>query len=183
MIRYEYVAGMPFIPSLNGGLCVPQVYCKSKDGKISFTDDVIFKSKKGLFKILVYLTETGKADMAAVDNDLSDIETISQRHISRDDITCIVESDVQDSIYDFSPYSLYAVASAEEFAQSNLCHGRPEPRYYDPQRLRKELKGHRYTIIRSDRFVFASCSTRDELRTALEALASYLDGSSSGMPR
>ncbi|OKL61492.1 hypothetical protein UA08_03338 [Talaromyces atroroseus] len=174
MVRYEYTAGMPFMPSLNGGLCVPQVYCKSRDGKVAFTDDVIFRNKRGLFQILIYLRQPGEADLAAVDSDFSDIETMSQQHISGDDITCIVESNIQDAIYDCSPYPLYAIATAEEFVQSDLCQGRPEPRYYDPQRLGKELKGQRYTVLRPDRFVFASCSTKYELEQAVDALASYL---------
>jgi hypothetical protein len=179
LIRYQYSNGMPFIPSLNGGLCVPQVYCKSvtPEDKVYFTDDVIFGQKKGLFQLLVYLKNP--ADMAVVGKDVSDIETISQGHIYESDITCMTESYPQTFIQTVKNehcYPTYSIATGEEFAKSELCKGRPEPRYYDPYRLRKELKGHKYTILRPDRFVFASFSTRDDLVKAIRALVAYLNG-------
>lgn len=179
LTRYQHSDGMPFIPSMNGGLCVPQVYCKSitTDNKVYFTDDVIFGQKKGLFQLLVYLTSP--ADMAVVGDEVSDIETISQGHIYESDITCITESDPQkitQNVKNEPRYPTYNIATGDEFANSELCKGRPEPRYYDPYRLRKELKGHRYTILRPDRFVFASCSTKEDLMKAVRALAVYLNG-------
>ena len=163
---------------------MPQVYCKSliPDNKVYFTDDVIFGGKKGLFQLLVYLK--APAEMAIVGKDVSDIETISQGHIYESDITCITESDPQilSSYVKKEPcYPTYSIATGEEFAKSELCKGRPEPRYFDPYRLRKELKGHRYTILRPDRFVFASCSTRDDLVKAVRALVAYLNGDEVGM--
>jgi hypothetical protein len=179
LIRYQHSNGMPFIPSLNGGLCVPQVYCKSiiPDNKVYFTDDVIFGRKKGLFQLLIYLK--GPAEMAIIDKDISDIETISQHHIYESDITCMAESDPQTltSYVKNEPcYSIYSIAAGEEFTKSELCKGRPVPKYFDPYRLRKELNGHRYTILRPDRFVFASCSTRDDLVKSVRALVAYLNG-------
>lgn len=184
LIRYQYSNGMPFIPSLNGGLCVPQIYCKSfiPNNNVFFTDDVIFGGKKGFFQLLVYLKDPD--DMTIVEKDVSDIETISQGHIYESDITYITESDPQTltSYVKNEPcYSTYSIATGEEFARSELCKGRPDPKYYDPYRLRKELKGNRYTILRPDRFVFASCSTRGDLVKAVRALVAYLNGSEMGM--
>ncbi|RAO67514.1 uncharacterized protein BHQ10_003526 [Talaromyces amestolkiae] len=184
LFRYQYSNGMPFIPSLNGGLCVPQVYCKSlnSDNNVYFTDDVIFKGKKGLFQLLVYLKAPN--DMILAGKDAFDIETISQGHIYESDITCITEADPQTltSYAKNEPcYPTYSIATGEEFAKSELCKGRPEPKYFDPYRMRKELKGHKYTILRPDRFVFASCSTREDLVKAVRALVMYLNGSEMGM--
>ncbi|EEA23552.1 hypothetical protein TMatcc_002429 [Talaromyces marneffei ATCC 18224] len=178
LIRYQYSNGMPFIPSLNGGLCVPQVYCKSltPDNMVYFTDDVIFKQKKGLFQLVVYLKDPG--EVATVGKDISSIETISQGYIYESDIACLTEFDAQSLTHyskNESPYPTYSIATGEEFARSELCKGRPEPRYYNPYRLRKELKGHRYIILRPDRFVFASCSTRDDLMKAVRVLVAYVN--------
>jgi hypothetical protein len=45
MCRYEFKTGMHFIPELEGGLLLPQVYCSSleseaSDDRISFTDQI-----------------------------------------------------------------------------------------------------------------------------------------------
>lgn len=144
---------------------------------VYFTDDVIFGGKKGLFQLLVYLKTP--AEMASAGKDVSDIETISQGHIYESDITCITESDtdpISSYVKNEPCYPTYNIATGEEFARSELCKGRPEPKYYDPYRLRKELKGHKYTILRPDRFVFASFSTRGDLVEAVRALVAYLNG-------
>lgn len=180
LIRYQFSDGMAFIPSMNGGLCVPQVYCKStglNNNRIHFTDDVIFTSKKGLFQILVYLKDS--SELPSIFSDLSDVSEVSQQRIGQGDITCIVESDLQrllENSEDICQYPVYTIATGAEFALSNLCINRPEPRYYDPHRLGRELKWHKYTILRPDRFVFASCSTKAELQRAVGALVSYLNG-------
>lgn len=178
MIRYQHEDGMPFIPSMSGGLCISQVYCKPVGldaDKIYFTDDVIFKGKKGLFQLLVYLKDTKEIPNARAD--LHDMGSISQGHISDEDVTFIVE----ENIYQLSEEDkrtlrspVYTLASAKEFTNSSLCLGRPEPINYDPYRLGKEINRERYTIIRPDRFIFASCSSKDKLRQAMASLASYL---------
>lgn len=43
LIRYVHSEGMPFLPELNGGLNLPQIFCKDMNGKVFFTDDVIFR--------------------------------------------------------------------------------------------------------------------------------------------
>ncbi|CRG91798.1 hypothetical protein PISL3812_08851 [Talaromyces islandicus] len=178
MIRYQYENGMPFITSMNGGLCVSQVYCKpvrTGAGDVYFTDDVIFNGKKGLFQILVYLKDEEEISSACAD--LDDIESISQGHICDEDVTFIVEEKMDQLSKQGNPTlksPVYTLASAKEFTHSSLCLGRPEPINYDPYRLGKELNGERYTIIRPDRFIFASCSTKDKLRQSVISLASYL---------
>jgi hypothetical protein len=178
MIRYQHESGMPFIPSMNGGLCITQVYCKPVGldaDKIYFTDDVIFNGKTGFFQILVYLKRTKEISSACAD--LYDIGSISQDNIRDEDVTFIVEENIDQLIKQDNPTlksPVYTLASAKEFASSSLCLGRPEPINYDPYRLGKELNGERYTILRPDRFIFASCSTKKQLSRAVTSLASYL---------
>lgn len=179
MIQYQYENGMPFVPSMNGGLCITQVYCKPvglNAEKIYFTDDVIFNGKRGLFQILVYLKNAKELPSACAD--LYDIESISHGHIRDEDLTFIVEEKTDQLITQINStlkFPIYTVASAKEFAGSSLCLGRPEPMNYDPYRLGKELNGERYSIIRPDRFIFASCSTKEKFSRAVDSLTSYIN--------
>ncbi|KAL4920207.1 hypothetical protein BDW62DRAFT_216159 [Aspergillus aurantiobrunneus] len=174
MIRYQFSPGMPFIPNLNGGLCLPQVYCKYISGTVFFTDDIIFNpSKKGLFQLLVYL-ET-PSEIGPAKETISAIEGFSMGDIHIKEATYIVEDrnwslDAGDEGLD----SVYQLASAEEFARSPLCEGRSEPHYYDMYYLGKALGGSKYVIVRPDRFIFAACSSREELVRAVREAAGYL---------
>lgn len=182
MIQYQHDGTMPFLPALNGGMCLSQVYCKPAGGgknssEILFSDDVIFnaKTKKGLFQLLVYLKDA--SGMAGAIAGIADLEAISKGWLKKRDVTVILESDDSYNQLDkpvAEELSVYALATGEEFAQSSLCRGRPEPQFYDPYQLGKQLKENTYTLIRPDRFVFASCSDRSDLETMVASLVSYL---------
>lgn len=173
MVRYQFSPGMPFIPHLNGGLCLPQVYCKSSSGEVFFTDDIIFNpSKKGLFQLLVYLQ--APSELASARNIIFAIERLSRGEIRIDEATYIVEDQDWNPTGGQGVYSVYQLASAAEFTVSSLCDGRPEPRYYDMQYLGKALGGSKYVIVRPDRFIFAACSNLEEIERAAREAAEYL---------
>ncbi|KAH8700879.1 putative monooxygenase [Talaromyces proteolyticus] len=172
MVRYQQDAGntpFPFLAQLNGGLCVSQVYYG-----VVFSDDAIFGGKKkGLFQLLVYLKDDRELTGAMAD--IAGVETLARGWLKDADVTIVLEREGGYQVDErWKGRSVYTLASGEEFARSRLCNGRPEPQFYDPYRLGKELKGNRYTIIRPDRFVFASCSKREELQTAVEGMVAYL---------
>jgi hypothetical protein len=184
LVRYQYSPGMPFVPELNGGLALPQVYCKSVVGgggggasEVFFTDDVLFSSNKtGLFQLLVYL-ERG-SELAAARRTVASVQAVAGGEIRLDEATYIVEDmedshsssdeDEQDTLA-----SVYQLATADEFAASPLCEGRPEPRNYDAHYLKKALRGAKYVIVRPDRFIFAACKNPHELERGLAAAGEY----------
>lgn len=173
MVRYQFSPRMPFIPDLNGGLCLPQVYCKSSSGEVFFTDDIIFNpSKKGLFQLLVYLQTPSELESAR--DIISAIEGLSRGEIRIDEATYIVEDEDWNPTSVQDVKSVYQLASAAEFAESSLCDGRPEPRYYDMQYLGKALGGSKYVIVRPDRFIFAACRNLEEIERAAREAAGYL---------
>ncbi|RDW94158.1 putative monooxygenase [Aspergillus mulundensis] len=175
MIRYQFAAGMPFIPDLNGGLCLPQVYCKSRTGEVFFTDDVIFHpSKRGLFQLLIYLENPSELESAR--ESVSSIEGFAKGEIHLDEATYVINETEQsfDSSNLHGADSVYQLASAEEFAKSPLCEGRPEPQYYDMHYLGKTLGGSKFVIVRPDRFIYAACSNGEELKQAIIEAVNYL---------
>jgi hypothetical protein len=167
---------MPFIPEHNGGLCLPQVYCRSVESsgaEVCFTDDVIFGSEKtGLFQCLVYVKTLEEVSSARAV--LSDIDDTTHGEIRADEATFIVE-DMTCALCE-NGKNIFCLASGEEFSQSRLCANRPKPERYDPFYLRKALQGRRFTIVRPDRFIFASCDSKEDLRKIATAVASHLQG-------
>ncbi|KAL2825362.1 hypothetical protein BDW59DRAFT_161839 [Aspergillus cavernicola] len=176
MVRYQHRPGMPFIPDLNGGLCLPQVYCRSvgQDKGVSFTDDVMFSaSKKGLFQVLVYLEHW--SELGSARETVASMKAVAGGEIYVDEATYIIQ-DMEDRPGGETENSapVYQLASADEFAASPLCEGRPEPQHYDLYYLAKALRGAKYVIVRPDRFIFAACATRAELERAITAAVEYL---------
>jgi hypothetical protein len=177
LVRYEHSPGMPFLAEHNGGLCLPQVYCRSLQGshtEVNFTDEIIFgQGKTGLFQLLVYLETVD--EVASAREVVSNIGDLSQGLIRDDEVTFLVEDMAGASCK--NDLDLFRLASGEEFAQSKLCENRPKPKFYDPFCLKKALDGRRYTIVRPDRFIFASCNSREDLSTIARAAAAYIQGS------
>ncbi|KAJ5281310.1 hypothetical protein N7478_006682 [Penicillium angulare] len=165
MIRYEHSQGFPFIPEFNGGVCLPQVYCKSigglnEPGGICFTDDVIFNPRKtGLFQLLIYLKST--TEIQSAQEIAADIDDMSNGEVRAGEMTILVE-DMECKQYggaeiDSRQGEIYRLTTGDEFARSPLCKGRPEPKFYDPYYLGKQLEG-----------------TREDLRKVCGVLLSYL---------
>jgi hypothetical protein len=70
---------------------------------------------------------------------------------------------------------LARIATASEFAaDENLCKNRPAPKYYDACRMKQEVHGKKFVIIRPDRFVYAACSSLEELQRAAKSVPQAL---------
>ena len=190
MIRYAYEEGVAFLPDYGGGFCFPQVYCvglaeqqqqqrQTERQQVHFTDDVIFAShKRTLFQLVVLCSSLAAA--RAAHNDLYSLDADSEGELSVAETTYIIHD--LHAVADFSsnepPHStsLFRIASADEFANSPLCVGRPEPLFYDPHRLWKDAGGKPFIVLRPDRFVFAACKDGVELGVAARELVRLLKG-------
>lgn len=186
MIQYGFADGMPFIPELGGGVCVPQVYVSAwkggqegYEGEVFFSDDVVFgRGKRGLFQVLVYVRDL--KELSSAREVVSTIEQTSNGEIPATEVTFIFDATTPtpSSEREDTMPPIYRLATAEEFAASPLCRGRPEPRYYNPYYL-GDIVGSgsvKYAILRSDRFVYASCDSQRDLEGMVGGLARYLRG-------
>lgn len=179
LVRYEYAEGLPFLPEHDGGLCLPQIYCKTMSGKakeIKFTDDVIFSTKSDkLFRLVIYLQQV--EELVEAEGAVSNIYACSRGHILLEDTKVLVEQEITSlpttSVLDAG--SIFQLATAREFSESSLCKNRPEPRFYDPIYMKKALKGKKFVIIRPDRFIFAACDSKEDLEDAASRAAELLD--------
>lgn len=175
MVEYHWEdnKGMLFLPQFGGGGNFPQVYCMKLDGKntVQFTDDVIFaEDKKALFQIVVLLESA--QDLQQAQAGLLGVGKASHGVVQEDEATFIIHS-TDPQIPAISSCDVYRLATGSEFsADVDLCGGRPEPRYYDPERMMKECQNKRFVILRPDRFVCAACDTSDELQGAAKQLFS-----------
>ncbi|PWY85873.1 monooxygenase [Aspergillus sclerotioniger CBS 115572] len=171
LLRYKHSDGMPFIPDLNGGLYLPQVYCRTTIGEILFTDDVIYSpNNTSLFRLFVYLQDN--SDLPSIKDTLQNIQSWSRGEFNATTIPIIVEST---SIDPSNEHNIFQIATAEEFSNSPLCNNRPKPLDYDPLLLRNKLQG-KYVIVRMDRFIFASCTDVKELQKAIQSMLDHLYG-------
>lgn len=166
---------MPFIPKLKGGLFFPQTYCARLDSEnVLFTDDAVFaEHKKSIFHIVVLLQ--GLEEVKPTAAELDDIG-YTWKHLSAAEATSFVPRMPMkrfsgNGSCDLPGDRVFRTASADEFAQSDLCLRRPEPRGYNEMLMRDSMAGERYAILRPDRFVFAACSDMHELRQAPQRLA------------
>lgn len=178
MVKYHWEddKGMAFLPQYAGGGNFPQVYCMKLDGKkkVQFTDDVIFaEHKKALFQIIVLLESA--QDLQQAQAGLLGVGKASHGVVQEEEATFIIHStDPHLPAINASGCDVYRLATGLEFsADVDLCVGRPEPRYYDPERMLKESQNKRFIILRPDRFVFAACHTADELQGAAKELCSF----------
>ena len=197
MIRYSYQESVAFLPSYGGGFCFPQVYCVGLDEQhqqqqqqqqqqqgrtesqpVYFTDDVIFAPhKRALFQVVVLCSSVAFASAAHAD--LESLDADSDGELCAAEITYLIHDldATTASSSDRPPStSLFRIASADEFAGSPLCVGRPEPRFYDPYRLWKEAGGKSFVVLRPDRFVFAACQDAAEVKVAAGELVRLLKG-------
>ena len=187
MITYEYKSGMAFLPDLAGGSCFPQVYCSSlemgkSEARVQFTDDIIFNpGKKGLFQLVVLVDKVQELEAAA--QALRNVQRLSQDTLISSEATFIVHDSFarveSTSTWPSCNGRVVRIASGSEFAaDERLCGGRPEPIYYDPYRIKKEVRGRSFIILRPDRFVFAACADEAQLEIAASRISSVLMGES-----
>lgn len=178
-VSYTHSDGMPFLPNHHGGIAFPQTYCTGLvdlDNRVHFTDDVIFATEKTkLFQIVVLLDKPSQA-IAAI-QEMSGLDDLSDGHLSTQEATLLVQTKdslPNDESTGFASLSLFRTATAEEFEQSDLCVGRPEPHGYNDSQIWNVMKGKRFVIVRHDRFVYAACDTRVELVEAAKCLGKSL---------
>jgi hypothetical protein len=177
LVKYTHSPGLPFDPNHKGGLGLPQVYCKRLGGDdVLFSDDVIFSvGKKGLFQLLVYLGSADELETAR--ESVSQIDEISSGAVPRAEVTFLIEDSNTTSNEVSKDASLvYRLATDEEFAQSSLCRGRPEPQYYDHLYLKKALEGNKFVLARPDRFIYAACDNIVDLQKVISHAIEYLHG-------
>ncbi|KAJ6096559.1 hypothetical protein N7486_007305 [Penicillium sp. IBT 16267x] len=146
------------------------------NNRVRFTDDVIFsKEKTKLFQIVILLDKPTEA-MAAIQK-MDGIDDFSDGHLSVKEATLLVRANdclpSDESNGSTSP-SLFRTATSEEFKQSDLCIGRPEPLGYNDSQIWNVMKGKRFVIVRHDRFVYAACDTQAELVQAAKSLEKIL---------
>jgi hypothetical protein len=188
MLKYTFRPGMHFLPDLGGGQMLPQVYAASLAGNefhgaetIIFSDDQIFSTTKTKSFQLVALAQTA-TEVEEIKQQLSGIEEVTYNQVSMKEATIIVadpetrEPGVDTSSNTHQPEgdawqnNVIRIATAEEFAASELCKGRPQPLYYDESRIHKEFPRKRFLVVRPDRIVFAACQGVEELISALERI-------------
>ncbi|CAN9360054.1 unnamed protein product [Alternaria alternata] len=180
LTRYEWQEreNMAFLPGgSGGGKNFPQVYCvgvadKEEKKGVRFTDDVIFEQgKKGLFQLVVFID--GVLDLRCIQPLLNDIESVSGGVLRAAETTFFFKTTkmIQTSWTLPTHHSnVYRLATGHEFAASPLCEGRPEPQYYEPDRIWRESDSKQFVILRPDRFVFATCKDVFELKRAAAKL-------------
>jgi 2-polyprenyl-6-methoxyphenol hydroxylase-like FAD-dependent oxidoreductase len=184
MIRYAWRdgRGMAFVPNMGGGGNFPQVYCRriapSTEDRVRFTDDVIFDpaTQKGLFQLVVFLKSLN--GLSAVHDALVGVDRRSNGCLRRHEATLILDATTTPSSIPSAAkaYSIYRLATGDEFAQDVLCTRRPEPKGYDPHRMQREVGGKKFVILRPDRFVFAACDSADEVLEAAKKIALLVKG-------
>lgn len=169
-VQYFHVDEMPFLSELGGGVYFPQIYCVKlgdRSEEVLFTDDVVFaKNKVKLFQIVVLLDAA--EDSSSALTDLQSIDRVSGGHLSAEESTVLAPVSADGLLNAGHP--IFRAATAEEFAQSELCSGRPTPRDYDESQLWQMFRSKRYLIVRPERFVFAVCASRAELEQAAREL-------------
>lgn len=202
MTKYDHAPGMPFLPEYLGGKSFPQVFSAPIDGPAppipTFTDDTIFApTKTGIFQIVALINSvdqvrSARADVARIQypETLLTLDPAEATYIvhglvpSVHDASALLDEDIPcENIIRVLGADEYTAAGRTETALEKQF-PRPEPLYYDPNRIRKDL-GHDkiYVIVRWDRFVFAACRNAAELERAISSLESTLEGVEGGEMR
>ncbi len=191
MGRYKYASGMAFLPDMAGGGCFPQVYCRSiyhptkgDPPAVRFTDDVLLNGSRAnaILRLMVVADNMQQAEEAWSELNILDLEKSSSGELQAKSAMFLIHAptldiEQQNASKHIPPESLYRIATAEEFAASELCRNRPYPTGYDMQRISKEVRGKKFVLLRPDRFVFAACNTGDELLAACSRISTTLLGS------
>lgn len=180
--RYKWKDGMPFLPNLAGGVLFPQVYCRSVfsniDNEVHFTDDVVFKNPSdSLLRMLVIVNSMAEAEAACAELQELDLQAIAHGELKLEEVCYLVHNPQLEASTKSTPTfsaQVYRVATVDEFKKSSLFVNRPEPVGYDMYRIRTELQGRRYVLVRPDRFVFAACASGRDLKAACDNIHSVL---------
>ena len=175
-MQYQHESGMPFLPDLCGGVMFSQSFCcrivqrecDSRD--ILFTDDVIFsKDKKSLFQIVV-LASWDSDQFADLKHTVAGLHEICT-HLMPEEASYFTRHRNWPASKVSKSEPVYRIATAAEFHNSPLSDGRPYPQGYRDDDMWRGVQGKKFVIVRSDRFTFAACDTRQELELAARTLS------------
>lgn len=173
MTKYHYQPGLAFLPG--GGLSLPQAYAFNLlDGTILFSDDMIFAPwKTGLFQLLILVD--GASEVEGALKEVKNVTSLSDGLILENETTVIIQDTTAELKTTIDHRCIARLATGDEFAADmTLCKNRPAPKYYDAFRMKKEVDGKKFIVVRPDRFVYARCSNREELQDALKMLPEAL---------
>lgn len=178
--KYRYEEGMAFLPNLGGGKVFYQIGCKRVgDDNVVYTDDVIFApEKKSMLQLLVLLE--GVDDIPRALKDLDVVVSLSNDAKQLvDEATFLIHggSVAPKSLEGMELPSQVTVAhsaNSEEFASSSLLKARSAAVGYTGNEFKEQHGDRKYVIARRDRFIFATCRDKEELRQAVEAMLRVL---------
>ncbi len=182
--RYTYEHGMAFLPEMDGGITLPQIYCVpldpgNKDREVAFSDDFIYAAEKtGLIQLIVLVDSLEEVRKTITSlNATRSLSPAAEVLIS--EATYLVHDyTISQPVTDMRtrPNQIMRIATVEEFQQSKLSAGRPKQEGYDAFSIKQAVRGKRFVVVRPDRFVFAACAETAELETALKAVERVLRG-------
>lgn len=126
-----------------------------------------------MFQLVVLIHSLGELDVAR--KALPGLEKLSNHYVLPHEATFILQVSEINAIPADIGNDVYRLATADEFASTeSLCRGRPAPQYYDMYRIRKQLHGKSFAIVRPDRFLYAACDTAEQLQTICKGIRSTL---------
>lgn len=179
-MSYEHANEMPFMPELGGGVLFSQAFCMPmispsdvKVPQVLFTDDVIFGGgKEGLFQLVV-LMDKDVSQLESTRTELDGLEKVCYLLRPNEASFFVRRGEAHTNALASmrtEPGTVYRTASAEEFDNSALSLGLPKVRGYKEYDMWEGMRNRKFVILRSDRFVFASCNSRIELEQAAKRL-------------
>jgi hypothetical protein len=194
LTRYDHTLEAPFLPDFGGGISLPQVFAAPIDQPAPpvpmFTDDAIFSNQKRCIFQVVALA-TSLEELRSCQSEINSLGTRYNKDdlVSLAETTYIVHKQAHQTLQATSrlappPESrnIVRVVGAEEYKATGETEGaiargfpRPEPLYYEPNRIYKDLGAHVvFAVIRWDRIVFARCRNLFELEVALTGIEEAL---------
>lgn len=180
MVQYTFEKGMHFLPDFNGGRLLPQAYCRTYDIRsgsqcITLTDNIVYSpGKGGVVQILAMVENLRDAEKAHAE--LASLNLEDSGYVVPSEATLVVRKGGAEPMPartqafhagDLISPKIVCLASAAEFAASPLCHGRPEPRYYQEERIFAEVGYSRFVLVRPDMFTIALCTDLSGLQLAI----------------
>ena len=156
MMKYRYQKGLCFLEQKQAGVYLPQVHAWQK-GKHMMTDDILFsKSKDTHFFQLLILAET--LDKAR--NIASQLSKLATQQLSRDMLDAkyatYLISERKSAENQNSSDKFIFVMSSEEYEKQGF---EPTLPGYNGERIRNEVKGATFVVVRPDRFIFGVSDT------------------------
>ncbi|KIM95300.1 hypothetical protein OIDMADRAFT_45231 [Oidiodendron maius Zn] len=174
MTRYDYIPGAPFLPDYGGGISFPQVFAGPIDQPAPalpiFTDDAIFsKQKRGIFQVVALIDSLEQLQKATY-------VVHNQTHQNAEALLLsALPAGATNIVRVIGAKEYKAVGETTEAIASGFP--RPQPLFYEPNRIYKELgKDVAFVIVRWDRIVFARCRNLAELKEALSKVEDVLGG-------